>query len=67
MFGPVSGAHLNPVVNIVDRFHGTITTRDTALYMIAMQLLGAGIAFALIRFLYPTPRGSRRGGSSIEI
>ena len=64
MFGPVSGAHLNPVVNVVDRVHGT---RDTALYMIAVQLLGVGIAFALIRFQYPTPRRSRRGGSSIQI
>ena len=39
MFGAVSGAHFNPVVTLVDRSFGTISTRDTGLY-IAAQVVG---------------------------
>ena len=35
MFGAVSGAHFNPAVTLVDRFFGTITTKETILYMVA--------------------------------
>ena len=37
--GPVSGAHLNPVVTLADRFFGGISTRATAGY-IGAQLAG---------------------------
>src|SRR5262245_56876115 len=33
VFGAVSGAHLNPVVTLVDRLFGTISTRDGAAYV----------------------------------
>ena len=39
IFGAVSGAHFNPVVTLVDRANGDITTRDSAAY-IAAQLVG---------------------------
>src|SRR2546430_16651252 len=32
IFGAVSGAHFNPVVTLVDRAFGSITTRDSGLY-----------------------------------
>src|SRR5712672_2034094 len=32
IFGAVSGAHFNPVVTLVDRSFGSITTRDSAFY-----------------------------------
>ena len=35
MFGAVSGAHFNPVVTLVDRLFGSISTRDAALYTLA--------------------------------
>ena len=41
-FGPVSGAHLNPVVSLADAIEGGQSWRDALLYIVA-QLLG-GIA-----------------------
>lgn len=46
MFGPVSGAHFNPVVSLVDYFHNDMTLRDLLLYIVA-QVCG-GIAGAII-------------------
>ena len=37
--GPVSGAHLNPVVSLVDRLFGGLTWRDTFAYWVG-QVLG---------------------------
>lgn len=50
-FGPVSGAHFNPVVTVVDRFLGGITTRDAAAYVVA-QVVGccAGAVLANLMF-----------------
>jgi arsenate reductase len=39
-FGPVSGAHFNPVVTMAERLLGGNTTRDTAAYCVA-QVGGA--------------------------
>jgi glycerol uptake facilitator-like aquaporin len=39
-FGPVSGAHFNPVVSLVDRLLGGIATKDLVAYMSA-QIAGA--------------------------
>ena len=51
MFGAVSGAHFNPIVTLVDRLLGTITTRDTALYAIAQTVGGcAGTILANLMF-----------------
>ena len=54
MFGAVSGAHFNPVVTLVDRSLGSITTRDTALY-IAAQTLGACIGTVLANAMFALP------------
>jgi glycerol uptake facilitator-like aquaporin len=40
MFGAVSGAHFNPVVTLVDRLFGTISSGDGALYVV-VQVAGA--------------------------
>lgn len=40
MFGAVSGAHFNPVVTLVDRLFGFISTRDTVFYAIAQTIGG---------------------------
>ncbi len=45
-FGPVSGAHFNPVVTLADRLLGGITTRVAAMYVVA-QVIG-GCAGAII-------------------
>jgi glycerol uptake facilitator-like aquaporin len=39
MLGAVSGAHFNPVVTLLDRSFGTISTSDTGLYLVA-QIAG---------------------------
>ena len=51
MFGAVSGAHFNPVVTLVDRMFGAITTRDTGLYIVAQTVGGCvGAVIANIMF-----------------
>lgn len=40
MFGGVSGAHFNPVVTLVDRLSGAISTRDGILYALAQTVGG---------------------------
>ena len=51
MFGAVSGAHFNPVVTLVDRLFGTISTRDTALYALA-QTVGGCIGTILANLMF---------------
>lgn len=65
MFGAVSGAHFNPVVTLVDRGLGSITTRDTGLY-IAAQTLGAcaGTVLTNVMFSLPTIERSTHVRSS---
>src|SRR3954471_21102896 len=41
-FGPVSGAHLNPVVTLADRIFGGVTSAAAAVY-VAAQVVGACI------------------------
>jgi arsenate reductase len=50
-FGPVSGAHLNPAVTLVDRWFGGVTNREAAVY-VAAQLVGAigGVMLANVMF-----------------
>jgi len=51
MFGAVSGAHFNPIVTLVDRLLGTVSTRDTALYAVAQTVGGcAGAILANLMF-----------------
>ena len=54
MFGAVSGAHFNPVVTLVDRGLGSISTRDTGLY-IAAQTLGACVGTILANAMFALP------------
>jgi glycerol uptake facilitator-like aquaporin len=54
VLGPVSGAHFNPVVSLVERFRGALSTRDLATYVPA-QLAGAmaGVMAAHAMFALP--------------
>jgi arsenate reductase len=54
MFGPVSGAHFNPVVTLLDRMLGTTTTRDTALYVVA-QVAGGCLGTVLANAMFELP------------
>ncbi len=65
IFGAVSGAHLNPVVTLVDRAFGSISTRDTGCY-IAAQILGGclGAVIANLMFDLPAVEWSTKARSS---
>src|SRR5579864_763861 len=52
--GPVSGAHLNPVITLVDRFFGGLTTR-LALFYIGAQVLGAAVGSAVANLMFSLP------------
>lgn len=54
VFGAVSGAHFNPVVTLVDRAFGGITTRDAGLY-IAAQVVGACLGTMLANLMFDLP------------
>ncbi|CAB4872361.1 unannotated protein [freshwater metagenome] len=54
MFGAVSGAHFNPVVTLVDRLLGTISTRDAALYTVA-QTIGGCIGTVIANLMFELP------------
>jgi arsenate reductase len=65
MFGAVSGAHFNPVVTLVDRLSGTLTTRDSIAYVVA-QIVGGclGAIVANLMFELPAVEWSTRSRSS---
>jgi glycerol uptake facilitator-like aquaporin len=52
--GPVSGAHLNPVVSLADRYFGGITTRQLR-YYIAAQFLGGACGAVLANLMFSEP------------
>lgn len=54
MFGAVSGAHFNPVVTLVDRSFGLISTRDTGLYVVA-QTIGACVGAVVANVMFELP------------
>ena len=54
IFGAVSGAHFNPVVTLVDRAFGSITTRESALY-ISAQIMGGVLGAALANLMFELP------------
>ena len=66
-FGPVSGAHFNPVVTLADRLLGGLDTRRAALYVVAQVAGGcAGAVVANLMFDLPAVEWSttsRSGGN----
>lgn len=68
-FGPISGAHMNPVVTLVEGWNGGLTWRDSAAY-IGAQIAGAfaGVAAADTMFAEPVfhaSRHARAGGGQM--
>ncbi|HRE02306.1 MAG TPA: aquaporin, partial [Ilumatobacteraceae bacterium] len=65
MFGAVSGAHFNPVVTIVERLVGAMST-DEAVAYIAAQIAGgcAGALLANAMFELPVFQWADRGRAS---
>jgi arsenate reductase len=65
IFGAISGAHFNPVVTLVDRAFGSISTGDAGLY-IAAQVVGGcvGAMLANLMFELPAIELSTKGRSS---
>jgi arsenate reductase len=63
--GSVSGAHLNPVVTLADRFFGGVTTTEAATYVVA-QVAGAvsGAVIANLMFSLPAVELSTRHRSA---
>jgi glycerol uptake facilitator-like aquaporin len=61
IFGPVSGAHFNPVVSVVSLWDGRLTRNQSAVYVLA-QLSGAfaGVAAAHTMFGLPVLQISAR-------
>ncbi len=54
MFGAVSGAHFNPIVTLLDRLLGSISSRDTGLYVIA-QVIGGCLGAILANIMFELP------------
>jgi glycerol uptake facilitator-like aquaporin len=54
MLGAVSGAHFNPVVTLLDRSFGTISTRDTCLYITA-QVIGGCLGAIVANVMFELP------------
>ena len=63
--GPVSGAHLNPVVTVADRFLGGVTTVEAGVYCAAQVAGGAlGAVTANVMFSLPAVELSTQTRSS---
>jgi arsenate reductase len=54
MFGGVSGAHFNPVVTLVDRLFGTISSRDAVAYT-AAQIVGGCLGAIVANLMFDLP------------
>ncbi|MCU1452661.1 MAG: permease, glycerol uptake facilitator [Acidimicrobiales bacterium] len=53
-FGPVSGAHLNPVVTLADRILGGISGRDAGVY-VAAQVVGGAVGAVIANLMFGLP------------
>ncbi len=53
-FGPISGAHFNPVVTLADACLGGIAWREAPLY-VAAQILGAFVGAAVAHLMFDEP------------
>ena len=51
MFGGVSGAHFNPIVTLIDRLSGLVSTRETVLYGLA-QVVGGSIGAVVANLMF---------------
>ena len=61
IFGPVSGAHLNPVVSLVFALRRELSARDAALYALVQVIGGiAGTFAAHVMFALPVLEASTR-------
>lgn len=54
MLGAVSGAHFNPVVTLIDRGFGDISTRDAGLYIVA-QVIGGCVGAMVANLMFELP------------
>ena len=54
IFGSISGGHFNPVVTLVDRGYGTISSRDTVLYVVA-QIIGGCLGAIVANLMFDLP------------
>ncbi len=54
IFAMVSGAHFNPVVTLVDRLFGSMSTRDAALY-IGAQVVGGCVGAMVANVMFELP------------
>lgn len=54
MFGPISGAHFNPVVSLVSAWKRQLSARDCVVYIIA-QVIGAIAGVALAHAMFGLP------------
>jgi glycerol uptake facilitator-like aquaporin len=54
MLGAVSGAHFNPVVTLVDRLFGTLSTRDSLCY-VAAQTAGGCLGAIVANLMFELP------------
>jgi glycerol uptake facilitator-like aquaporin len=52
--GPVSGAHFNPVVTLVDRLLGGISTGEAALYVV-VQVIGGCLGCVIANLMFSVP------------
>lgn len=68
-FGPISGAHFNPVVTLADAVEGGITWKDTPVYILA-QIGGAIVGTLSAHLMFRLPlialsRHERSGASQV--
>jgi glycerol uptake facilitator-like aquaporin len=54
MFGPISGAHFNPVVSLADALHGGLTWVRAAAYSLA-QIGGAVVGVGMADYMFQEP------------
>lgn len=69
MFGPISGAHFNPVVTLADAWQGGVLWREVPAYL-AAQVTGAFIGVAIAHLMFGLPlffpsQHVRNGGAQI--
>jgi arsenate reductase len=53
-FGPVSGAHFNPVVTLADRVFGGLSTQDAGAYVVA-QIAGGALGAVTANVMFSVP------------